>query len=112
MIVYLGRTELLRVTWLTRLESAIGLLSHDHRRAFWSVLEEWLCHSFRQANATVRSGIRWDIAFMHCVAAVEMHAIGHSRPIEMRARRPAVFAHVDVGSHRVPIIIDVITEFA
>ena len=112
MILYPGRTELLRVSCLARLESAIGLLSHDHRCAFWSVLEEWLCHSFRQANATVRRGIRWDIAFMHCVPAVEMHAIRHSRSIEMRARRTAVFAHVDVGSHHVPIIIDVITEFA
>jgi len=30
----------------------------------------------------------------------------------MRARRLAVFPHIDVGSHHVPVIIDVITEFA
>src|SRR5947207_135208 len=88
-----------------------GLLCHDHRCPFGSVFEEWSRHSFRQANASVRRGIRWDVTFVHCVAAVEMHAIGHSRSIEMRASRPAVFACVNVRLHDVTILIDVIAEF-
>src|SRR6266478_4244279 len=110
MILYFGRTESLRVSWLTRLESAIRLLFHGYWCANRGVFEERLGHPSRQANATVRRGIRRDIALMHGVAASEEHGIRHLGAVEMRAGRPAVLAHVDIRSHHVAVIIDVITE--
>ena len=47
---------------------------------------------------------------MHCVAAPEEHGIRHLGAVEMRTGRPAVFAHVDIRSYHVAIIIDIITE--
>jgi hypothetical protein len=88
------------------------LLGHDHRRTFGRVFEEWLRHSFRHPYAAVRCGKWRNIPLVHRVPAIEEHGIGHSRAIEMCARRPAVFARIDIRSHHVPVIIHVITEFA
>jgi len=71
-----------------------------------------LSHSFRQANAAVRRSIPGDIALVHCVATVEMHAIGHPRPIEMCPGRLRILARINVRFHDVTVIIDVIAELA
>src|SRR5215510_2287544 len=63
------------------------LLFDDYRRAFATGVEKVLGHSFWQANATVRRRIPRNIALVHCVATVEMHAVGHLRAIEMCPRR-------------------------
>jgi len=49
---------------------------------------------------------------MHCVTAVEMHAVRHFRRIEMRAFRAAILPHVDVLDNNVPVSVDVIAELA
>src|SRR5258708_34953221 len=54
----------------------------------------------------------WHVALMHCVTAVEMHAVRHFRRIEMRALRAAIFPHVDVRHNDVACAVDVITELA
>src|SRR5205823_14630554 len=53
-----------------------------------------------------------DIAFVHRGATIEMRAIRHSRSVEMGAWRPRIFAHIDVGSHHIAVVIDVIAELA
>jgi len=88
------------------------LLFHDYRRAFATGVEKVLRHSFRQANATVRRSIPRNIALVHCVATVEMHAVGHLRAIEMCPRRLSILARINVRFHDVTVIIDVITKFA
>ena len=60
----------------------------------------------------MRRSIPRDIALVHCVATVEMHAIGHSRAIEMCPARLRIFSRIDVRSHDVAGIIDVIAELA
>ena len=49
---------------------------------------------------------------MHRVATIEVHAIRHSRSVEMGAPRPRIFADIDVGPHHVAIVIDVVAELA
>ena len=88
------------------------LLFHDHGRTFRARLEKVLSHSFRQANAAVRRCIPGDIALVHCVAAVEMHAIGHPRSIEMCPGWLRILERINVRFHDVTVIIDVIAELA
>jgi hypothetical protein len=71
-----------------------------------------LGHSFRQANSAVRCSIPGDIALVHCVATIEMHAIGHLRSIEMCPGRLRIIARIDVRFHDFPRIIDIIAELA
>ena len=56
--------------------------------------------------------IRWDVALMHRVAAVEMHAIGHSRAIEVCPWRLGISARINIRFHDVTVIVDIITKFA
>src|SRR4029077_6731110 len=56
--------------------------------------------------------IRWDIALMHRVAAVEMHAIRHTRAIEVCPWRLGIFARIDVRFHDGTVIVDIITQLA
>ena len=88
------------------------LLFHDYQRAFVTGVEKVLGHSFRQANATVRRSIPRDIALVHCIATVKMHAIGHSRAIEMCPGRLRIIARIDVRFYDFPRIIDVIAKLA
>ena len=88
------------------------LLFHDHGRAFGTGVEKVLGHSFRQANATVRRSIPRDIALVHCVATVEMHAIGHLRAIEMCPGRLRILARINVRFHDLTVIVDVIAKLA
>jgi hypothetical protein len=56
-----------------------------------------------QANAYVRLRQTVDVTLVQLRTAIEKHAIGHSRSIEMlHASRPAVFARVDVRFHTLP----------
>jgi hypothetical protein len=87
-----------------------GFLFHNDRCAGGRGIEESLGHSLRQANATVRRGVRWDITLVHRVAAPEKHRERHPRPIVMRARRSGVFARVDIRFHDIAGIVHVIAE--
>jgi hypothetical protein len=58
----------------------------------------------------MRRSIPRDVPLVHCVAAVEMHAIGRSRAIEMCPARLRIFSGIDVRSHDVAVIIDVIAK--
>ena len=59
----------------------------------------------------MRGRERRNVALVHGVTAIEVHAIRHFRRIEVRAARLAVFADVDVLFHNVAFAIDVIAEF-
>src|SRR4030095_6236922 len=87
------------------------LFFHGHRRPYGSVFEEWSRHSPWQANATMRCGIRRNIALVHRIAAPEEHSIWHLRTVEVRARWLAVLARINVEPHDVAIIIHVIAEY-
>ncbi len=86
------------------------LLSDLYGCANGGVLIKCSRHSFRQANTTVGGGKGWHIALMHRVAAPEEHGIRHLRAIEMRSRWTPVLPRVNVRSHHIAIIIDVIPE--
>ena len=88
------------------------LFLDDDRRAFGSGIEEMRRHSLWHADATVRGGKGRNISLVHCVTAVEMHAIGHACAIKVCSARFTVFAYVDVRLHNVAAIIDVIAELA
>jgi hypothetical protein len=53
-----------------------------------------------------------DIALVHCVTAVEMHAIGHSRAIEMCPGRLKIIPRINVRLHDFTQVIDVIAKLA
>ncbi len=60
----------------------------------------------------MRCGVWRNITLVHGVAAIKEHRIRHLGAIEMRPRWPAIFADVDVRSHDVAPVIDVVSEYA
>jgi hypothetical protein len=60
----------------------------------------------------VRCSVPRYIALVHCVATVEMHAIGHSRAIEMCPRRLRIIPRINVRFHDFTRVFDVIAKLA
>ncbi len=88
------------------------LFLHDDRCALVGSVKETLRHPFRDANAAMRSGKGRDIALVHGVTAIEMHAVRHLSSLKMAPFRPAIFPDIDVSFHDMPIAVDVIAKFA
>src|SRR5205807_5032992 len=85
-------------------------LFHDHRCSDRGAVVKLVRHPLRQTNTTVRRRERRYVALMHRVPAIEMHAVRHSRRIEMRPFRLTIFPNVDVLDHHIALATNVIAK--